>query len=120
MGRSSALSGAVYFAGVSDRSQLHHLRHDALASGHRSIVSTDAFNAFDRRAARFYFHSVPRRQATTGHRGLDRWKLQRRERGRMEQDIGAMAGAIWRTLNSRGMLTWPQLKKEVGAKAPIF
>ena len=38
----------------------------------------------------------------------------------MEQEIGAAAGAIWQVLNRKGGLTLPALKKEVGAKAPIF
>jgi len=38
----------------------------------------------------------------------------------MHEDIGPMAGAIWRALNARGELSLAQLKKEVKAKGPAF
>lgn len=38
----------------------------------------------------------------------------------MHEDIGQMAGAIWHALNTRGELSVAQLKKEVGAKSPLF
>jgi hypothetical protein len=38
----------------------------------------------------------------------------------MDEEIGATAGAIWRTLNNKGGLTLSLLQKEVHAKKPVF
>lgn len=38
----------------------------------------------------------------------------------MYDEIGQMAGAIWHALNTCGELSLAQLKKEVGAKSPLF
>jgi hypothetical protein len=38
----------------------------------------------------------------------------------MQEEIGIMAGAIWRALNTKGELSVAQLKKAVNGKAPVF
>jgi len=38
----------------------------------------------------------------------------------MHEDIGQLAGAIWHALNTRGELSFAQLKKEVNAKGPML
>lgn len=39
--------------------------------------------------------------------------------GPMQEEIGAVAGDIWNTLNAKGELTIAQLKKQVKAKPPV-
>lgn len=38
----------------------------------------------------------------------------------MNEEIGTMAGAIWRTLEANGEMTMAKLKKELKATSPIF
>jgi len=38
----------------------------------------------------------------------------------MNEEIGTMAGAIWRALESNGELTLAKLKKELKAGSPLF
>jgi len=38
----------------------------------------------------------------------------------MNEEIGTMAGAIWRALESNGGTTLAKLKKELNASAPVF
>lgn len=38
----------------------------------------------------------------------------------MNVEIGSIAGQIWNVLHARGELSLAQLKKETGAKSPIF
>ncbi len=38
----------------------------------------------------------------------------------MSEEIGTMAGAIWRTLEANGEMTMAKLKKELKATSPIF
>ena len=38
----------------------------------------------------------------------------------MTEEIGTMAGAIWRVLEDKGQMTMPKLKKELKAKSPLF
>ena len=38
----------------------------------------------------------------------------------MSEEIGIMAGAIWRQLESNGEMTLPKLKRELKAASPIF
>jgi hypothetical protein len=38
----------------------------------------------------------------------------------MNEEIGTVAGEIWRTLEANGEMTLPKLKKEVGAASPLF
>lgn len=38
----------------------------------------------------------------------------------MTEEIGTMAGAIWRTLESQGEMTLAKLKKEVKGASPLF
>jgi hypothetical protein len=37
----------------------------------------------------------------------------------MTEEIGTVAGAIWKALNDKGELTLTNLKKEVGRETPI-
>lgn len=38
----------------------------------------------------------------------------------MHEEIGTMAGAIWKVLHTNGELTLSQLKKQSKAKTPLF
>ena len=38
----------------------------------------------------------------------------------MMEEIGAVAGAIWRALDANGEMTLAKLKKEVKAEGPLF
>ncbi len=38
----------------------------------------------------------------------------------MNEEIGTMAGAIWRTLEANGETTLAKLKKELKATSPVF
>lgn len=38
----------------------------------------------------------------------------------MQEEIGATAGAIWKTLHAKGELSLYQLKKQTKAKPPVF
>jgi hypothetical protein len=38
----------------------------------------------------------------------------------MSEEIGTMAGAIWRTLEANGEMTLARLKKELKAASPLF
>lgn len=38
----------------------------------------------------------------------------------MSEEIGTMAGAIWKTLEANGEMTLAKLKKELKAKSPLF
>ena len=38
----------------------------------------------------------------------------------MNEEIGAVAGAIWRILDANGEMTLPKLKKEVMAEGALF
>jgi hypothetical protein len=38
----------------------------------------------------------------------------------MSEEIGTMAGAIWKTLEANGEMTLTKLKKELKAKSPLF
>ena len=38
----------------------------------------------------------------------------------LQEEIGAAAGAIWRTLADNGGCTLPKLKKSTHCKAPVF
>ena len=40
--------------------------------------------------------------------------------GYMHEEIGNTAGAIWKTLHTKGELTLFQLKKQTKAKTPVF
>jgi len=38
----------------------------------------------------------------------------------MQEEIGKIAGEIWRVLNEQGELSLQELKKEVAAESPVF
>jgi hypothetical protein len=38
----------------------------------------------------------------------------------MKEEIGTMAGAIWRALDTNGEMTLAKLKKELKAASPVF
>jgi hypothetical protein len=38
----------------------------------------------------------------------------------MNEEIGTIAGAIWRALYTKGEMALTKLKKEVGARSPVF
>ncbi len=38
----------------------------------------------------------------------------------MHEEIGTTAGAIWKTLHTKGELSLSQLKKQTKAKTPVF
>jgi len=38
----------------------------------------------------------------------------------MNEEIGAVAGAIWKVLDANGEMTLVKVKKEVKAEAPLF
>ncbi len=38
----------------------------------------------------------------------------------MQEEIGAAAGTIWRTLNGKNELSLAQLKREIKGKTPLF
>lgn len=38
----------------------------------------------------------------------------------MSEEIGTMAGSIWRALETNGEMTVAKLKKELGAASPLF
>jgi hypothetical protein len=40
--------------------------------------------------------------------------------GFMQEEIGVTAGAIWKTLHTKGELSLSQLKKQTKAKTPVF
>jgi hypothetical protein len=38
----------------------------------------------------------------------------------MDQEIGAIAGAVWQALSGKDGITLPTLRKQIPCKAPVF